>query len=411
MAVATPATGPVVSDRVEREEVRLHPPWKEPQGGRKAMATESPAEPAPVPIWRDALAGGLTVSGLVTAASVSPWLGAGLLAGGLLAGAPRLKQVEAGLDRVGHGLIDFISQSIEGWSEAYRQKPAEGPERQEYFLKKFLKEAERSHGKGDIYTLGQRLRLADFYRESYRAMDVAEHLDQAVKTVEAEIRLRGGSQELDRLVPACASGYPDVASVFERAGEFFLLYAQPEKAVGLLRRAVELAPPGERRVSLQERLAAEVGDPEAASLRREAFSSRLERALPTDESLADPARALARSLERSGQEAGGWYALSLFLDCGRKPDSDLLRGGYLKQLAGLYGAVGESKVAASLHEEAQICQLEASARGALAGPALRRDLERLVEIYERRGEESALVRTRHRLQAVRDRCEARQTSR
>lgn len=380
-----PGSGPVVSDRVELGS-------------------------APVPLWRDALAGALAASGWAAASLVSPWLGAGLFAGSLLAAAPRLKQAEAGFTRLGEGLIDTIKGSIEGWAEAYRQTPTEGPEREEYFLRKFLKEAERSHGKGSIYTLGQRLRLADFCRQSYRAMDVAECYDQAVKTLEGELALRGGTGELDRLVPACASGYSDVASVFERAGEFFLLYAQPDKAVGLLRRAVELAPSGERRIQLLERLAGEVSDPEAARLRREAFGERLERSQPTDPELAEPARALGRSLEKSGQDCGSWYALSLSLDC-RRPESELLRAGHLKQLAGLYASVGESKVAAGLREEAEICQLEAGARGAPAGPMLRRDLERLVEIYQRRGEESALVRTRHRLQAVRDRCEARQTSR
>lgn len=363
--------------------------------------------PQRVPVWRDALAGGLVVSGLATAASVSPWLGAGLLASSLVAAVPRLKQLEAGLSRLGHSLIDTIASSVEGWSSAYRKVPAEGPERHEYFLRKFLKDAERSHGEASIYTLGQRLRLADFCRETYRPMDVAECYNKAVKTLEAELSVRGETAELDRLVPACASGYSDVASVFERAGDFFFLYAQPEKAVGLLRRALELARPGERRISVLERLAGEVDDREAAGLRREAFALRLSIAQPGDGALAEPARALARSLEKSGQDASAWYALSLFLDCGRRPESELLRAGHLKQLAGLYGSIGESKVASGLREEAEICQLESNARGAPAGVALRRDLERLVELYERRGENSALVRTRNRLETVRVRCQAR----
>ncbi|MEW6277674.1 MAG: hypothetical protein AB1758_03550 [Candidatus Eremiobacterota bacterium] len=361
-----------------------------------------------IPRWRDRLAGGLFLAACAASAAVSPWLGAGLLTLSLAAARPRLSQgmsrAEGALGRLGRALVDGMADTMDQWAEAHRKTPEEGPAREEHFLRKFLRDAERTFGKDSIYTLGQRLRLADFYRQSHQGIQVAEGYDRAVNILDAEIEARGGAVELDRLVPACATGYPDSASVFQRAGEFFLLYAQPEKAVELLRRALELAPAGGRRIELLERLAGDVPDSEAVALRREAFRLRLKGGYPTDPSLGGPARALAQSLEKTGQEAGGWYALSFLLDCARLPATESLRAGHLKELGDLYARVGEADVAADLRDQAEICRLESSARGTPAGPALRRDLEGLIELYQRRGEESALVRTRHRLEAVKARC-------
>lgn len=300
--------------------------------------------------------------------------------------------IQRRLEGLGRALVEGIRDQMESISDTFRKEP----QTEESALRKCLKLNEQQFGKGSFYCLGSLMRLAEFYRGKYDGIHAMEYYDRAVSALEPELVARPGP-ELDRVVAAGLGkeAFPDAASVLERRADFLVLYAQPSRAADDLRRALELVSSPERRIQLLGELAELAGPEEALACRREIWELSLRRWKPDSPELAGPARGLAALVP----DAGAYYALALCLEVRSRLQHD--------ELASLYARIGQPEIACDLREQATVARLEESVRGAPCTPMLKRDLEQLVALYQKRGEEGAAVRTRHRLATVTERLGAR----
>ena len=148
------------------------------------------------------------------------------------------------LTRIGRFVSDSITQILEdpsdlGTGYAPLRVPADGPEREEYFHKKFLRDTTRQFGKDSFESLGQVLGLADFYAKRYQGMQAAPLYDRAVAILDREFEARGDDAQVSRVAGA-ATGADGAAGVYARAAGFYESYAKPEQALGCWSKAIAL---------------------------------------------------------------------------------------------------------------------------------------------------------------------------
>lgn len=363
--------------------------------------------------WKDAAGAALLVGGLMGLTS-HPWAGGLALAGSAAFLSPRIAQGYRGVSHLGEkavaGIQGIVADQIENTRLAYMKEPKEGPERLEYFLRQNLRSGERHFGKDSIYSVGTHIQLAEHFRQSGRALEASDHYQKALAIFEAELQQRGEADSLHRLMPASLTGSAhDAASLYEKAGEFFSLFGGPEKSTPMFERALQLCPENaqlDRRLELRSRLASSYLDGgntgSAMALLESNWNESCDAHAPTSGALSKPAEDLARLYQQQGKnrEAEALWQISVSLE-----GTSSAVG--LNSLAGLYGQVGKSDMARELRRESEIRSLEQSvAHAQVATPPLAKDLRRLVQLYEEKGDHSAKVRTQSRLEVIEARVQA-----
>ncbi|MFN8607933.1 MAG: hypothetical protein U0931_10395 [Vulcanimicrobiota bacterium] len=308
-------------------------------------------------------------------------------------------RVDRFFQRTAQFVSEILQDQVESWSAAHSVEPAEGPGRDEYRLKKMLKQNQRSFGKDSVYLVSNHASLAQHYRQQLQGMAAAEHYQKALELFEKELQERGEVASLHRLIPAGLGQGQDAASLYEQAADFFQLYGGPPRSIPLLERAQQLVvdSPFPRRAEIERRLARlhlDSGDrAQAQKLYSKVWNEALQHYPANSPELGLHAEELARSLE-PGPDCDELWGLSLTLQA--QPAS----APSLSALSKQYARLGHTEQARVLRERAEMLQLESSVRTAVPSRALKQDLERLIVLYESQGEAGSAERARLRLTQV-----------
>ncbi|MBS2039176.1 hypothetical protein JST97_29605 [bacterium] len=309
-------------------------------------------------------------------------------------------RIERFLQRTADLLTETIQSQVDGWVSAHQAEPSSGPEQQVFRLKKMLKSNQQNFGKDSIYTLSTHVSLADHHKGQLQGIEAATHYNKALEIFEKELAERGEVESLHKLIPACLVEGKDAASLYEKAADFFQLYGGSEKSLPLLERARQLLPKQagfERRAEIQQKIArvhADSGNSQQASrVYDEIWSEALQTYPPLSPELASHAENLARSLGQ-GKRSEELWGLSLSLQGANRSSPAL------SVLSRQYSALGYHDQAHELRNQSEILSLEERVRSAPVTPLLQRDLKRLIELYDSKGDQGSLERARLKLTVV-----------